>query len=146
MNRMVSFALALVALGLSAQEKVTDDKQAATRPLGSVSVIVIPAYPKLAKMAHDMRTIKTRLKVVGKRVEVIEIEGANKYFDEEIRAALKDWVISEHQSPINEFTVTFQFELMDQIPVEGRTEIRMNDSKILIIRKAVYSEPTVDKW
>ena len=102
-------------------------------PLSCAKRLVLPVYPKLAKIAHDARVVSARIKVADGGLQVVEIKGGNKYFDEAIRTAVSAWAASPNRSfPANDFTVTFDFRLSEDAAKEGLCEVDIDGGKITI--------------
>jgi len=109
----------------------------------SLKRVVTPIYPKLARIAHDSRQVTARLKVRENKVTVVELKGGNKYFDQSVLTAISNWLLS-HQRPIStsEFTVVFDFRLSEDAADEGRTEIDLDTSTVVVWGKMLYLDPT----
>lgn len=102
-------------------------------PLSCAKRLVLPVYPRLAKIAHDARQVSARIKVTDGCLRVVEIKGGNKYFDEAIRVAVSAWAVSSDRSfPASDFTVTFDFRLSEDAAKEGECEIDIDEGKIVI--------------
>lgn len=108
------------------------DAQAPTLLL-STKHLVLPVYPKLVKIAHDSRIISVKVKIHGNNLNILEIKGGNKYYDEAIRVAIAQWTLSPARSlPEGEASIVFDFRMTDDPQKDGVYELDMDDSKIII--------------
>lgn len=102
-------------------------------PLSCAKRLVLPIYPKLAKVAHDSRMVTARIKISEDGLKVVEIKGGNTYFDESIRHAVSAWSFSSSRSfAAGEFTVAFDFRLSEDSTKDGLYEIDIDGGKIVI--------------
>lgn len=102
-------------------------------PLSCAKRLVLPLYPKLAKIAHDARVVSARIKVADGGLQVVEITGGNKYYVEAIRTAVSAWSVSPNRPfTICDFTVAFDFRLTEDSTKDGLCEVDIDDGKIVI--------------
>lgn len=122
---MFSIAMLCAILGMSNPQ--------VTPPLSCAKRLVLPIYPKLAKIAHDARVVTARVKVTEDGLKVIEIKGGNKYYDEAIRTAVASWDISSNRPFVsNDFSIAFDFRLSEDVRMDGLYEVDIDGGKIVV--------------
>jgi hypothetical protein len=129
----------IAGYGQASPKPMTNDSM----PLVSLKRIVTPIYPKLARLAHDSRQVTARLKIRENKVAVVELKGGNKYFDYSVHTAITNWLLSPHRPlPTGKFTVVFDFRLSEDAADEGRSEIDLDTSTVVVWGKILYVDPT----
>jgi hypothetical protein len=109
--------------------------------LSKASRLVLPVYPRLAKSAHDSRRVIASIRINGGKIEIIEIHGGNKYFDESVRIAISKWIIpSCIENEIIEFAVTFEYAMTDSKDMDGVCELFPMENRIVIWALKRYTD------
>ena len=102
-------------------------------PLSCAKRVVLPIYPKLAKLAHDSRTVSVKIKSSGGALAIVDVKGGNRYFDEAIRSAVSAWTVSPaRQIPDEDFVIVFDFRMTEDSKKDGLGEIDIDDGKIIV--------------
>jgi hypothetical protein len=71
------------------------------------------------------------------------LKGGNKYFDYSVHTAITNWLLSPHRPlPTGKFTVVFDFRLSEDAADEGRSEIDLDTSTVVVWGKILYVDPT----
>ena len=105
----------------------------AASPLSCIRQLVSPVYPKVEKIAHDARVVSAKIKITNGLIQIIEIRGGNKYYDESIRAAVANWCVCNKQVlPNSDFQVVFDFRLTEDAAKDGLCEVDLDQGKIIV--------------